>query len=65
MELVLTKNKQKNLTAQILHSPSLSRSSAPPDVGLGHDALQPVAELEEGLDLETIRVKPNGGRDWS
>lgn len=52
MELVLTTTK-KISWLKFFTLPSLSRSPAPPDVGLGHDVLQPVAELEEGLDLET------------
>lgn len=30
----------------------MSHSYAPPDVSFGHDALQSVAELEKGIDLE-------------
>lgn len=39
----------------------MAQPPAPPDVGLGHDALQPVAEVEEGVDLETHRVRPKQG----
>lgn len=51
-------------TLQVKHSPdicnclyfNLQRTlRIPPDVGFGHDVLQPIAELKERLDLQQTR----------
>lgn len=52
-------------TLQVKHSPDVCKClyfnlqgtlRIPPDVGFGHDALQPIAELKERLDLQQTRT---------
>lgn len=45
----ITLQRQHRLTPPSQDRP---RPALPPDVGLGHDALQTVAELKEGVGLE-------------